>query len=65
MIIFHTSDSSDEENVKTSQVDQSPGAVKRLFHGGNGTMGHDYGAQPVKNSLIPSRTFNKMKTQRK
>lgn len=63
-------DSSDDENAEVKQaIDQSPGAVKRLFHGGAGTMGggvvHEYGAIPAKNSLIPSRTFNKMKTQRK
>lgn len=37
---FQVLDSSDDENTEVKQaIDQSPGAVKRLFHGGAGTMG--------------------------
>lgn len=61
-------DSSEEEDPEVFQVetknkilDQSPGAVKRLFRK---QFPKDEEPLPVRNSLIPSRTYNKMKTQK-
>lgn len=61
-------DSSEEETTevvcetKSKIIDQSPGAVKRLFR--KQLPKDETEPLPVKNSLIPSRTYNKMKTQK-
>ena len=63
-----TSDSSEDEatevvcETKSKIIDQSPGAVKRLFR--KQFPKDETEPLPIKNSLIPSRTYNKMKTQK-
>ena len=63
-----TLDSSEDEatevvcETKSKIIDQSPGAVKRLFR--KQFPKDETEPLPIKNSLIPSRTYNKMKTQK-